>query len=182
MMPNDSMLISFYDQGHYFGYKAVLFYFENWVPHIINSHKLEGVSFGGNAYSHEMGGLADADTTTGISFSPTAEAFHIDGWRGILLVQPPIFLLLFVTTNAMCGDVRRQPWGLFPLLAFAHVAPEAMLGGAIMAKLSVLLAIFVCGYITPVLGMLLSGSNTSRDAPVRPVRVRRLSSGALQPS
>ncbi len=186
MMPNDSMLISFSDQGHYFGYRAMQFYFENWVPHVIDRHKLEGISVGGNAYSHEMGGLAEADTTTGISFSPTAEAFHIDGWRGVLLLQPAIFLLLFVTVDAVCGDVRRQPWGLFPLLAFSHLAPEALLGGAVTAtwygNLSILLAIFVCGYITPVLGMLLSGNKTSRDAPARPMMVRRLPSGALQPS
>ncbi len=161
MLPNDSVLVSFSDQGHYFGYTAVWFYFGDWIPHILSPHKLEGLSVGGNAYSHEMGGLADADTTTGISFSPTAEAYHIDGWRGVLVLQPLVFLMLFVSANAVCGDIRRQPWGLFLVLYFAHVAPEALLGGAISAtrlgNIGVAVAIFFCGYVTPVVGMLLSG-------------------------
>lgn len=161
MLPNDSVLISFSDQGHYFGYRAVWFYFGDWVPHFLSPHKLEGLSVGGNAYSHEMGGLADADTTTGISFSPAAEAYHIDGWRGVLVLQPLIFFMLFVSTNAVCGDIRRQPWGLFLILDFAHVAPEALLGGAISAtrlgNIGIAVAILFCGYITPVIGLLLSG-------------------------
>ena len=167
MLPNDSVLISFSDQGHFFGYRAIWFYFGDWIPHILSPHKLEGLSVGGNAYSHEMGGLADADTTTGISFSPAAEAYHIDGWRGILLLQPLIFFLLFVSSSAVCGDIRRQPWGLFLVLDFAHVAPESMLGGAISAtrlgNIGIALAIFFCGFITPVIGMLLSGQRMQME-------------------
>ena len=163
MMPNDALLISFSDQGHYFGYTAVAYYFANVVPRVIAPNKLKGkLVVGGNLYAHEMGGLADFDTTTGISFSPTAEAYHIDGWRGVLLLQPAIFLLLFCTVDTVTGDIRRHPWGLFLTLAFAHVAPEALLGGAITATVygsaSIILAVFVCGYITPVLGMLVSGT------------------------
>ncbi len=91
MLPNDSVLISFSDQGHYFGYRAVWFYFGDWIPHILSPNKLAGLAVGGNTYSHEMGGLADADTTTGISFSPAAEAYHIDGWRSVLVLQPLVF-------------------------------------------------------------------------------------------
>ncbi len=170
MLPNDSMLISFSDQGHYYGYRAVWLYFQDWVPHIISPKKLQGIYVGGNAYSHEMGGLADADMTTGISFSPTAEAYHIDGWRGILILQPLIFLMLFASTSAVCGDIRRQPWGLFLVLDFAHVAPEALLGGAISAtrlgNIGIALAIFFCGYITPVLGMLLTGKRVPMDMEI----------------
>lgn len=167
MMPNDSVLIQWTDQGHVFGYLAIRYYFENWVPHIIDPHKLEGIAVGGNTYVHEMGGLADADTTTGISFSPTAEAFHIDGWRGILLLAPPIWMLLFITTDATVGDIRRQPLGMLTLLTFAHVAPEGLLGGAIelvrLLNLAIAVAVFACGYIAPVLGMLLRGRPTFRD-------------------
>lgn len=170
MLPNDSVLISFSDQGHYFGYRAIWFYFGDWIPHIFSPNKLAGLAVGGNAYSHEMGGLADADTTTGISFSPTAEAYHIDGWRGILLLQPLVFLILFASSSAVCGDIRRQPWGLFLVLDFAHVAPEAALGGAISAtrlgNIGIIVAIFFCGYITPVLGMLLSGKRVSMELEI----------------
>ncbi len=181
MLPNDSVLISFSDQGHYFGYRAIGIYFEDWIPHLLSPHKLAGVSVGGNAYSHEMGGLADSDTTTGISFSPTAEAYHIDGWRGVLLLQPLIYLMLFASTSAVCGDIRRQPWGLFLVLDFAHVAPEAMLGGAISAtrlgNIGIALAIFFCGYITPVLGMLLSGRRMPMDREITRSSTNRFRGG-----
>ncbi len=181
MLPNDSVLISFSDQGHYFGYRAIWFYFGDWIPHLLSPHKLAGLSAGGNTYSHEMGGLADADTTTGISFSPAAEAYHIDGWRGVLLLQPLIYLMLFASTSAVCGDIRRQPWGLFLVLDFAHVAPEAMLGGAISAtrlgNIGIALAIFFCGYITPVLGMLLSGRRMPMDMEITRSSTNRFRGG-----
>ncbi len=69
--------------------------------------------------------------------------------------------MLFVTTGAVCGDIRRQPWGLFLILDFAHIAPEALLGGAISAtrlgNAGIAMAILFCGYITPVVGKLLTG-------------------------
>ena len=185
MLPNDSVLISYSDQGHYFGYRAIWFYFGDWMPHLLSPKKLEGLSVGGNAYSHEMGGLADADTTTGISFSPTAEAYHIDGWKGVLILQPLIFLLLFASTSAVCGDIRRQPWGLFLVLDFAHLAPEALLGGAISAtrlgNIGIALAILFCGYVTPVLGMLLSGKRMAMDMEITRPSASRFR-GSLQTS
>lgn len=161
MLPNDSVLVSFSDQGHYFGLKAIRYYFENWVPHIIDPHKLQGVAVGGNAYMHEIGGLADEDYTTGISFSPTAEAYHIAGWYCILVLAPPIYFLLFMTADAVCGDIRRQPWGLITLFTFAHLAPEGGIGGAIgivwLGNFAIAFAVFCCGYITPVIGSLFGG-------------------------
>ena len=161
MLPNDGQLISFSADGNYFGYLPIFVYYENWVPHIIAPHKLEGVWVGGNRYAHELGQLADQDMTTGISYSPSAEAFHIDGWRCVLLVQPLIFLIAFVVTDFVCGDLRAQPWGLLPLLLFAHVAPEQLLGGTItytwLGNVGTVFAIFVCGYVAPVFGRLLKG-------------------------
>ncbi len=161
MLPNDSQLIAYTAQGNYFGYLPIIAYYENWVPHIIAPHKLEGVWIGGNRYAHELGQLADQDVTTGISFSPSGEAFHIDGWRCVLLAQPIIFLILFVTTDFVCGDLRAQPWGLLPLLLFAHIAPEQLLGGTItytwQGNLGTTFAIFICGYVAPVFGRLLKG-------------------------
>lgn len=168
MLPNDALLISFSNQGHYRGYEAILYYFRALVPHVLDSQRKVDNTIGGNAYAHEMGGLADADTSTGISFSPTAEAYHIDGWRAVLILQPAIFLLLFVVVDSVCGDIRRHPWGLFLTLSFAHTAPEALLGGAVTAltygSASVSIAVFVCGYITPVLGQILGGHRLVRSA------------------
>lgn len=161
MLPNDAQLISFTADGNYFGYLPIISYFENWVPHIIAPNKLQGVWIGGNRYAHELGQLAEGDMTTGISYSPSGEAFHIDGWRCVLFVQPLIFILLFVTTDTVCGDLRAQPWGLLPLLLFAHVAPEQLLGGSInyvwLGNVGTTFAIFVCGYVAPVFGRLLKG-------------------------
>jgi hypothetical protein len=161
MLPNDSQLIEFTTEGHYFGYLPLVVYFENWVPHIINPNKVEASKVGGNRYAHELGQIAEGDTTTGISYSPSAEAFHIDGWTCVLAVQPFIYLLVFVTTDAVCGDLRRQPWGLLPMLLFAHIAPEQLLGGAIsyvwLGNVGTTFAIFVSGYVTPVFGRLLKG-------------------------
>ena len=177
--------MSFSDQGHYFGYRAIWFYFGDWVPHLLSPNKLAGLAVGGNAYSHEMGGLADADTTTGISFSPAAEAYHIDGWRGVLVLQPLIFLMLFASTSAVCGDIRRQPWGLFLVLDFAHVAPENLLGGAISAtrlgNIGIAVAICFCGYVTPVLGMLLAGRRMPMDMEITRGSASRFR-GSLQAS
>ena len=159
MMPNDSVLVQWTAQGHLFGYLAVEYYFLNLVPHLFAPHKLEGVQVGGNAYMHEMGGLADDDLTTGISFSPTAETFHIDGWRGILLLAPAVWLLLFVAVDAVCGDIRKQPLGLLYILSFAHAAPEGGIGVAIdllrMLNGSFIFGLLFVGYVAPTLGMLL---------------------------
>ena len=161
MLPNDSQLIAFTDQGHFFGYLPVVYYFQNWVPHFIDAHKLEGINVGGNRYAHEMGQLADDDQTTGISYSPTAEAYHLDGWKAVLLVQPCIFLLVFITTDAVCGDVRAQPWGLLPMLLFSHIAPEELLSGSItyvwIGNIGTIFCILICGYVAPVFGHLLKG-------------------------
>lgn len=161
MLPNDAQLMAFTAAGHYYGYMPVVYYFQNWVPHIINPHKLEGIAVGGNAYAHEMGQLADEDWTTGISYTPSAEAFHLDGWTSTLLLQPLIYLLLFVVTDAVCGDLRYQPWGLLPMLLFSHIAPEGLLSATInyvwLGNVGTIFCIFVCGYIAPVFGRLLKG-------------------------
>ncbi len=181
MMPNDSVLMQWTDQGHLFGYLAIRWYFENWVPHLIDPHKLEGIRVGGNAYMHEMNGLAEADTTTGISFSPTAEAFHIDGWRGVLLLAPAVWFLLFVTSDATCGDIRRQPLGLLYVLVFAHIAPEGLLGGAIemvrTGNIGFTVGVFFCGYIAPIVGTLLQGRVVFQGAPTP----AQASPGAFRP-
>ena len=171
MMPNDSVLNQWTEEGHLFGFLALEFYFGNLVPHLIAPHKLEGVRVGGNAYMHEMGRLAEDDVTTGISFSPTAEAFHIDSWRGVLLIAPAVWLLLFITMDATCGDIRRQPLGLLYVLVLAHIAPEGGIGGAIdltrMVNAGFIFGLFFCGYIAPTLGMLLRGrGNLVSDRPL----------------
>lgn len=161
MLPNDSQLIGYTAEGHFFGYLPLWVYVQNWVPHLLNPDKADSSSVGGNRYAHELEQLAEADTTTGISYSSSAEAYHMDGWRAVFLVQFFVFLIVFTTTDAVCGDLREQPWGLLPMLLFAHIAPEELLGGPMnfvtLGNVGITFAIFVCGYVTPIFGRLLKG-------------------------
>ena len=71
-----------------------------------------------------MGMLGDEDRTTGISFSPIGEAFHVGRWTGIFIVAPILWIMLFTLYDSLCGDARKVPWGLLAIVLFAHIAPE----------------------------------------------------------
>jgi hypothetical protein len=107
--------------------------------------------------------LADADDSTGISFSPVAEAYHVGGWPGIFLLLPAIWLSLFVGVDYICGDLRRSPWGLLMVLIFSHAAAESLLGGliwiSVFGNLGILLAIIFTTEFAPVLGALFYGGS-----------------------
>ena len=177
MISVDDRLIDVTERGDVFGLTPVLVDFENLIPHVFWPNK--PTPFYGNAFAHEIGGLSEDDTTTGVSFSPSGEAYHLDKWVGVLLVAPLIWILLFVTMDSLCGDVRRSPWGLLVIALFAHTAPEGMLDGAIYTlgygSLSVIFGALASAYVMPLLGKLLTGSRTAWDAQrvvVRPLPKR----------
>jgi hypothetical protein len=156
--------------------------FENLVPHFLWPNK-PTIHFG-NFYAHEMGGLAADDVTTGISFSPSGEAFHTGRWMGVLLWAPLIWIALFTLFDSLCGDTRTSPWGLLMCAYFAHTAPETGLGGAIFSMGNVAVGLIVAAvasaYIMPVLGTLFKGPGqvaVRRELPIRgiPRRFRPLS-------
>ncbi len=164
----DDAFFDYTNRGNHIGYKPVIEAYENLIPHFILPDK--PVPIGGNYYAHEIGGfLADADDTTGISFSPVAEAYHVDGWMGVCLLLPAIWLSLFVGADFLCGDLRRYPWGLLLVVIFAHAAAESLLGALIWLTgygfLIVLFAILFCTEFAPVLGALLYGGQR-RPAPL----------------
>lgn len=128
MSPDDA-LINVTDQGHVFGYLPVIASFVNAVPRVFMPNK-SAYSFG-NMYAHEIGGISDADTSTGVSFSPAAEAFHLGRWVGLLIVAPLVWTLVFVVLDSLIGDTRVTPWGLLCLTLLSHAAPETGLEGAI---------------------------------------------------
>lgn len=171
MFPIDDALITYTLAGHYIGYGPVAFDFLNWVPHFLLPNKEQlAIPGTGNFYAHEMGALLNnEDTTTGISFSPTAEAFHLDGWIGIFMLMPFIWTLLFVTTDIVCGDLRQSPFGLMAIVAFAHVAPESLISGLTFfiwnGNLAITLATVFCAFFAPVLGTLLVGSKSTPLLP-----------------
>lgn len=168
MIPPDDELFEYSSRGHYEGMAPIYQYFGNLAPHFINPNK--GGVYGGNYYAHEMGyGLAADDTTTGISFSPVAEAFHCEGWGGIFWLLPVIWLMLFSSVDFVVGDMSKYPWGLMVVVWFAHAAPEQLVGGMVYfigyGNFGMLLAIVVVTRIAPIIGALFIGRTTS--APPR---------------
>jgi len=160
MIPPDDELFTYTAKGHYEGLAPVIEYFGNLLPHTLNPNKT--ITFSGNYYAHEMGvGLAEDDVSTGISYSPVAEAFHCLGWGGVLWLLPAIWLLLFTTVDFVVGDMAKYPWGLMVVVWFAHAAPETLLGGMIYyigyGNFGMLVAIIVVTRIAPILGSLFLG-------------------------
>jgi hypothetical protein len=189
ILSEDDTFFDFTNRGNYIGLRPVIENYENFVPHFLVPDKPVPIS--GNFYAHEIGGyLADADDSTGISFSPVAEAYHTEGWAGICLVLPPIWLSLFVGADYICGDFRRSPWGLLLVVIFAHAAAESLLGALIwltgFGLLGILVAILFCTEFAPVLGALFYGARrrpqatASRLLPVQhPVSARSPGTRAL---
>jgi hypothetical protein len=135
----------------------------------------------GNTYAHEVGLLAEEDTSTGVSFSSTAVAYHLMGWRGICLLAPAIWLLLFTIFDTLCGDVRRAPWGLLVTVLFAHAAPEgdlnAMVYMCVYVGIAIIFAAVMGAYVMPVLGTFFigpEGISIRRGAPIRSIPNRLL--------
>lgn len=164
----DDPLIDLSHRGRLVGLAPVIESFENTVPHFIWPNK-PPPKFGGNYYAHELGGLAPDDFTTGISFSPTAEAFHMAGWAGILIVAPLLWILLFITFDSLFGDIREVPWGLLAAAQIAHIAPEGGLTGMIHmltfgTETFVFCAIFAA-YVAPLFAIPVLGPDRGQVMP-----------------
>ncbi|HWZ50910.1 MAG TPA: hypothetical protein VNW54_05550 [Granulicella sp.] len=163
MISMDDALIDTTEQGHVYGLYPVLFSFLNVVPHFIWKDK-PTIPLG-NIYSHEIGfahsAKDDDDNSTGISFSPTGDAFHQARWIGVLVVAPAIWLMTFFGMDWLCGDTRKAPWGLMMTALASHGAPEGMLEGPIYmmtyGALSIWLAAVLATYVLPIVGTLITG-------------------------
>jgi hypothetical protein len=168
MIPPDDELFTFSAAGHYEGLAPVYEYFGNLIPHAFNPNKT--MNYSGNLYAHEMGaGLSADDWSTGISYSPVAEAFHCVGWGGVFWLLPVIWLILFSTVDFVVGDMTKYPWGLMVVVWFAHAAPETLVGGMIYyigyGNFGMMVAIIVVTRIAPIVGALFIGKVAS--PPVR---------------
>ena len=174
MIPPDDELFTYSAQGHYEGMAPVFEYFGNLLPHALSPNKT--MRYSGNYYAHEMGaGLAADDFSTGISYSPVAEAYHCMGWGGVLWLLPVIWIILFSTVDFVVGDMTKYPWGLMVVVWFAHAAPETLLGGMIYfigyGNFGMLVAIIVVTRIAPVIGALFTGRVAS--PPARRIQAAR---------
>ena len=164
MIPPDDALFAYTAKGHYEGMAPVVEYFSNLLPHFLRPNKES--TYSGNMYAHEMGfGLAADDTTTGISFSPVAEAYHCEGWGGIFWLLPVIWVMLFSSVDFIVGDMVKYPCGMLVVVWFGHAVPEQLLGGMIYflgyGNFGMLLAIVVVTRIAPILGALFMGRTVS---------------------
>jgi len=172
MISVDDALIDVTEKNGTFGLAPIILGFENLVPHVLWPTKPN--VFFGNVYAHEVGGLPEDDSTTGISFSPSGEAYHLKGWLGIFIVAPLLWILLFTVFDSLCGDTRASPWGLLMAAYFGHAAPEGMLGGIIYAlgyvNFGLIVAALSAAYVMPIFGSLIKGPEQIRLRRIAPVR------------
>ena len=159
MLAYDDAIIHYTDQGNVFGLLPVYTGFTNIVPHFLWPNK--PTSTPSNEYGHELGVLSTDDLTTGISFSPTGDAYHEAEWFGLIIVMPLVMFFTFFATDSITGSVKEAPWALLPFAIFAHVAPEGLLQGAIYAglygNLAVILVAVLSRYVLPVATNLVMG-------------------------
>ncbi len=181
MISFDDMLTDATERQGPEGFYPILEDFENLIPHVFWPGKPS--ILWGNIYAHEAGvNIGDEDVSTGISFSPTGEAYHLGQWVGMLVLAPGLWSLLFLVFDSLCGDVRRSPWGLLAITAFAHTAPEGLLAGLIYSigyvSFAITFAAVTTGYVMPILGGLFIGPGSGgvrRLSPVLgPVRATRV--------
>ena len=169
LVPIDSALIQKTDLTGTLGLGNVWLYFENIVPHFLFPGKPDVHT--GNDYAHEIGMLAPDDHTTGISFSPYAEAYHLDGWRGVVILMPALQFLMFWVMEQVVGSTNDGPWALFFIAAFGHLAAEGSLAFPVyimsFGAEAIIATAFFMIYITPVFSSLIVGP---QRAPVQPIR------------
>ncbi len=169
----DDAIIDVTDRGHVFGIYPVVFSFLNIIPHFIWPSK-PSYEFG-NMYRHEIGlthyqRYGMDDDTTGISLSPTADAYHEAKWYGVFLIAPAVWFTLFFLLDWLCGDTRKAPVGLLAVVSVAHVAPEGLLGGTIgiitLGFPVLYLLAYLSAYALPTLANVLFGPQQTKVKPV----------------
>lgn len=170
----DDALIEHTEQFGPHGYLPIVASLENLVPHFLWKDKPAVQQ--GNVYAHEIGMLGESDISTGISFSPTAEAYHLGEWKGIFLLAPCLWIVLFTVFDSLCGDVRLSPWGLLAIVTFAHLAPEGGVSAISYAlgytSFGIIFAAITGAYLMPILGTLLigpEGITIRRGKPIRSI-------------
>jgi hypothetical protein len=170
----DDALIEHTRQFGPYGYFPIVASFENLVPHFLWKDKPS--VFFGNLYAHEIGILGEEDYSTGVSFSPTAEAYHLGEWRGIFILAPCLWLALFTVFDSLCGDTRLSPWGLLVIVTFGHLAPEGGVTEIAYALgytlFGIVFAAILGAYLMPILGTFFigpEGITLRRGKPIRSI-------------
>jgi hypothetical protein len=158
MAAGDDALIDVADREGAFGYLPLKVGFINLIPHVLYPDKPNQNP--GNVYAHQIGILADDDNTTGVSFSPSADAYRQGLGVGLAVVEPLVLMLIFIVLDSVIGDVRANPVGLLTTIVVSRAASEASLSGAPLligqSLFTNLLAVYVCLYVLPLLGRIFS--------------------------
>jgi hypothetical protein len=93
----------------------------------------------------------------------------MDKWRGVLVVAPLIWFVLFFVLDSLLGDLRTTPWGLLALALISHIAPEGALTGAIyLVTVGVEILIFCAffaAWVAPLFGDAVLGPQRSPSQP-----------------
>lgn len=160
MIYPDSMIIEATERLGPYGLYPIFVDVENLVPHAFWANK--PVVKWGNVFAHEvLLPLSEEDETTGISYSPSGEAYRLAKFPGVFFLAPVIWTMTFVLFDSLCGDVRASPWGLLAVTLFAHVAPEGMLDGCIYmmgyGAFAIIVAAVSSTHVMPHIGRLFSG-------------------------
>ncbi len=164
MLGIDDALITYTDQGNVATLLPLFQAFGNAVPHVLWNNKQ--LVFTGNDYAREIGVLPQEDDTTGIAFSPVADAFHEATWFGATVVMTLLFFAFFTVGDSLAGDTRKSPWGLLLAALSAHVAAEGLLGGAVYIMtfgcFAVVLIAFLARYVLPLAVNLMTGGERTQ--------------------
>ncbi len=154
VVPIDDALIYATDHGSPGSLDVVWSYFANAIPRYLYPDKPTLLT--GNVYGHIVGVVGEEDYTTGISFTPYAEAYHAGHWLGVTVIICGMFLMLFIVCDSLTGSVADGPWALLYFVAFAHQAAEGLLSalvyGATTYSLAVIAAQVITTYVAPVVG------------------------------
>ena len=179
MLAPDDALTAYTLEGNTAGYLPTIAGLVNIIPHFIWKDK--PFYYVGNRYAREVGIISEDNDATGISFSPTADAFHQKRWQGIFLLLPAVLLCLFLIMDFMSGDLRESPWGVFFAVGCSHVAPEGMIGGQIYFATYGVFGITVIAIMARYVLPLVAGIFTSNPGP-GPVRTPHFSPRPLSRS
>jgi hypothetical protein len=164
MLSPDDALIAYTNDGNEEGLLPTYYAFVNVIPRFIWKDK--PYFFVGNVYAREIGMISEDNDTTGISFSPAADAFHQASFYGVVMLLPPIIFLLFIVMDSLSGDIREAPWGILFCVLVAHDANEGMLGGQVYIATYVAFGVTVVAlmakYVLPVLSGVITNTDRTR--------------------
>jgi hypothetical protein len=164
MLGPDDLLIAYTMDGNEEGLMPTWLAFFNVVPHFLWKDK--PFYYPGNLYAREIGMIAEDNEGTGISFSPTGDAFHQAGFFGVAILVPSILFLLFIVMDSLSGDVRKAPWGILFCVLVTHSAPEGMLGGQVYVftygAFGIAVVALLAKYLLPILSGVITNTERTR--------------------